>query len=137
MASRDLYHSVKHVSALDPVVLSATTNGAIVDTKGYESVTFVVQTGVATAGPDASNYITVTIQEGDSATLTDAATVTAANTLGTAPVIDAAGDASNEFRFGFLGTKRYARLVFTETGTFSAPASALAILGHPLHAPVA
>lgn len=140
---RDLHNCVKAVPALLPVAITATTSGKIIDLQGYEAVEFVVEVGIATSGLDASNKYTVTVQAGNTVndvatptTITDAATVTAAQLLGTPPTLDNAADDENVYRFGYVGDKRYVQLVFTETGTAAAPVSAVAILSCARHNPV-
>ena len=144
MASRDLASDIKVVPALLSVALSATTNGLIIDTKGFESVTFEINVGTATAGFDSSNKFVVTASAGNAVndettptSITDAATVTSADLIGTPPELDATGDDEKVYRFGYRGVKRYIRLVFTETGTAAAPISATCILSHARHLPIA
>jgi hypothetical protein len=57
---------------------NATTNGAIIDTQGFESSSSSIQSGVITDGTFTPN-----VQEGDAANLSDAATVAAGDLLGT------------------------------------------------------
>jgi uncharacterized alpha-E superfamily protein len=55
----------------------------------------------------------------------------------TARLINATTQASSAAKFGVTkGTKRYMRLVFTETGTFDGTFGALAVLSGARHAPV-
>lgn len=141
---RDLAHNVKVVQALANQQYSATTNGDIIDSKGYESLTFIISVGNNFAF-DGSNYLTFTVQEGDDSGLSDAAGIASGNYL--APqkngatwdrVLDATADGDAAFLIGVtLSAKRYYRLVMTETGTVtSAEVGAVAELGHPRHAPV-
>jgi hypothetical protein len=51
--------------------------------------------------------------------------------------MDATGDDGHVYALGVrMNTKRYKRLVPTETGTVSVVLATLAILGHPRHKPV-
>jgi hypothetical protein len=76
-------------------------------------------------------HFAVTIQEGDQANLSDAATVAAADLNGTPALASFQFDDDNETRkIGYVGNKRYVRLTITpsnNTGNFFA--SAIAILG--------
>lgn len=116
---------------------TATGNGEIIDTRGFNALTFVVQLATVTTA-DSSNYFTLTLQHGDDSGLSDAATVTAATgLLGSNLVIN---DATTQSDFvgmmGYAGNKRYVRLVATETGTASAAFSAVAVQELPHVAPV-
>lgn len=125
---RDLINGTKVTSAFNYASNTATANGTnIIDMRGFGACTFVVQVaGVTTA--DADNVFTFTIQAGDDSGLSDGATVTAATgLLGSNIVIDATGDANKVGMMGYVGGKRYCRLVATETGTASAAWSAVCI----------
>lgn len=125
---RDLINGTKATSAFDYAARTATANGTnIIDMAGFGACTFVVQVaGVTTA--DDSNYFTFTLQAGDDSGLSDGATVTAATgLLGSNIVIDNTNDANKVGMMGYVGSKRYVRLVATETGTASAAWSAVAV----------
>jgi len=127
--TRDLMSLFNAVEALAQVQLTATANGVVVDTHDYNTVAFLVQLGdIATA--DASHYFTITAEEGDAANLSDAVAIPTARRLGPALVINLTSQANSVLETGYAkGTKRYMRLVFTETGTADADVSALALLG--------
>jgi len=130
MASQDLYNELKQINALDIQTISSdtTTNGDIIDTAGYESVTFIFQTGTVTDG----DY-TVLIQDGDDSGLSDAAAVTDANLLGTesGASFTADTDDNKTSKIGYKGVKRYVRFNIVSTNTSSgAVLGAVAILGH-------
>lgn len=125
---RDQINGTKVTSAFDYAARTATANGTnIIDMQGYGACTFVVQVaGVTTA--DDSNLFTFTLQAGDDSGLSDGATVTAATgLLGSNIVIDNTNDANKVGMMGYVGSKRYVRLVATETGTASAAWSAVAV----------
>lgn len=128
---QDLHSRIKAVPVISPQALAATTNGATVDTLGYESCEFVIHVGTAFAG----GGFDVTLQESDDGSTWTA--VDAEETIGVLPSI-VATDAAKCFRVGTVGKKRYQRPVLTETGTISAGTIGVtAILGHPENAPVA
>lgn len=135
---RDKLNNQKVSKAFAYASRTATGNGEIIDTRGFGSLTFVVQLATVTTA-DSSNYFTLTLQHGDDSGLSDAATVTAATgLLGSNLVINDAGTQSDMIgMMGYAaGGKRYVRLVATETGTASAAFSAVAVQALPDVAPV-
>lgn len=140
---KNLMQDIKAISALDAVALSATTSGLVIDTQGYESLAFTLNVG-AFVTFDGTNNLTITVQEGDQANLSDAANIAAAdywdarNEAGAAwdRILDAAADDEQAYLIGVaVNAKRYKRIVVTEAGIVSVPISATAMLGHPRHAP--
>lgn len=135
MAAQDLYNCIKVAPALDVQTISTntTTAGDIIDTKGFNSVTFVFQMGTLTDGDYA-----VLIQDGDDSGLSDAAAVADTYLLGTeaGATFDADTDDNDVAKIGYIGNKRYVRLSVVSTNTSSgAVCGATCILGHPLDAP--
>jgi hypothetical protein len=140
---KHLMQDIKAISALDAVALSATTNGIVIDTQGYESLAFTINVGDF-ATFDGTNNLTITVQEGDASNLSDAANIATTDYLDARNEAGAAWDrllnGSTEDEQAYIigvavNTKRYKRIVVTEAGTVSVPISATAILGHPRHAP--
>lgn len=137
MPKFDMYNDIKELNAFDIQTVSTdtTTNGEIIDLKGYESCTFVFQTGTVTDG----DY-TVLIQEGDESNLSDAAAVADADLLGTeaAASFTADDDDNKVSKIGYIGDKRYVRFNIVSTNTSSgAVIGSVAILGHAHTKPVA
>lgn len=134
MAEYDLQAEVKSAIALAPVSIATDTStaGLIIDTLGFESVTFTMFTGVLTDG----DYVAV-LQDGDASNLSDAATVSGDDLLGTLPNFDADTDDAAVGRFGYRGKKRYVRVNVTSTNTTTgALVAILCTLGHPKTSPV-
>lgn len=134
---RDQINSTKVTSAFNYAANTATANGTnIIDMQGFGTCTFILQVaGVTTA--DATNLFTFTLQAGDASDLSDGATVTAATgLLGSNPVIDNTNDANKVAMLGYVGGKRYVRMVATETGTASAAWSAVCVQQLPETEPV-
>ncbi len=112
---------------------ATTTTGNIVDLAGYEGAEIVLETGAL-----ANGTFQAVLQEGDAANLSDAATVAAADILGSTPSFTkAANEANSAKRFGYRGTKRYIRLNIVTSGTVSGTIGAVCIRAYPRHAPVA
>jgi len=135
---RDLMNSIHTAVALAPVVATDNTAqvSAIIDTRGYDSLTFAILAGTLA---DADATFAVTMDHGDASNLSDAASVPTAEILGTLALagLTFADDAETR-KVGYLGAKRYVRLTITPTGnTGNAPLAVLAILGHPAIRPTA
>lgn len=126
---RDLYSNIGLATAILPAVKSAAADGITVDTKGYQSVAFVVTTGaIASAGDFA-----VAVQESD-ASGSGFAAADASVVDSNAPATLAA---DSTYKVGYRGNKRYCRLQFTKAGGTSIALGAVAVLGHPEVSPVA
>ena len=141
MAKKDQLSDIKELNAFDIQAISSdtTTNGDIIDTQGYESVSFVFQSGTITDG----DY-TVLIQEGDDSGLSDASAVADADLLpvGTGQEAAASFDADTDdnlvTKIGYRGSKRYVRFNVVSTNTTTGgTVGAIAILGYPHESPVA
>jgi len=135
MGLRDIGNGVSVQSSVAPAVLTATTTGATVDTKGFDSAMAVVDVGVLVDG-----VMTPTLE--DSPNDSDWTAVAAANLEGAFIVAD--GNVSPQTgvstitRVGYKGGERYLRLVFTETAASAGAAMAgTIVLGHPHQSPVA
>jgi len=131
--SKDLHSNMSAIPALAIAVISSdiTTAGITIDTKGFEGLEFVLQSGTVTDGAYA-----VSIQESDASNMSDAATVSSELILGDADF--ALADDDEVKRIGSIGKKRYQRLSITSTGTSAGGTfGAVAILGNPHTAPIA
>lgn len=133
---QDLMNNVHVKRVLSPVSVADTTAqvGQIIDRQGYDSLTYVIATGSIA---DADATFTVLLEEGDDASLTDAAAVADADLLGTEALAAFQFDDDNEVRkLGYKGVKRYTRLTITPVANASAAVlAAVAVLGHPASAP--
>lgn len=132
----DLHHNIKASVALNTTAIAAngSTDGAIIDTAGFDSLEFVIQSGALTDG----SY-TPSFTEGDDPALGDGTAVAAGDLLGTiAGATFAAGDDNTVKRIGYRGYKRYVRLTITAaTVTTGGAISAIAVQGDARHRPVA
>ena len=134
MSEYDMHNNVNGAVAMNSQSISSntTTAGEIIDTQGFESLEYLVQSGTITDGAYA-----FLLEEGDDSGLSDAAAVPAANILGDL-VGFADTDDDSVKRVGSIGKKRYQRLSLVSTGVTTGGAfSAIAVQGHPKSAPVA
>ncbi len=125
---RDALNDLKVTSAFNYAARTASANGTnIIDMQGYSACTFVVQLATVTTA-DSSNLFTFTLEHGSDSSLSDAVTVTAAlGLLGSNLVINNTNQSNMRGLMGYVGGKRYVRIVATETGTASAAFSADAV----------
>lgn len=126
---RDIYSNIGAVLALVPAVKTAAGDGVAIDTHGFGSVAFVVNTGVIAGAGDFG----VKLQESD-ASGSGFADVAADQVDSNAPATLAA---SSAYKLGYRGFKRYARISLTTAGGTSIAAGAVAVLGDAQKRPVA
>lgn len=139
---RDLYHNLKEVSVLHPVVVTATATYTDIDLAGFNSCILLIDVGVdAGSGLSSSHKLVYTLQDSaDGVTYADVETadmidLTVAS--GVVLTIDSTDEDNTLYKLGYIGGKRYLQLVGTETGTVSCPISITLIKGDPANAPVA
>lgn len=138
MAKYDLKSDVQVVRAID-ATLSGTTpsKGNVIDTLGFESITFAFQTGTVTDAGTASGFA-FEIQESD--TTADAAFTAVADDdlIGLESALTVTDDAADNVMagtIGYRGNKRYVRVVVTGTTGTNAAVNGLCIKGHPVVKP--
>lgn len=135
MSEFDLHSNVKQVVALNSqdITTNTTTVGNIIDTVGFESIEFVIQSGTITDGAYA-----LLLEQGDDSGLSDVTVVPTDLVLGVLTGFVAADDNAAK-RVGSIGKKQFQRLSIVSTGTSTGATkfSSVAILGHPKSAPVA
>jgi len=129
---QDLMNNVDIKRAISPVSVADTTAavGQIIDRQGFDSVTYLIQTGAIS---DADATFTVLLEEGDDSGLSDASGIADLDLIGTEALAGFQFDDDDETRkLGYKGNKRYTRLTITPVGNASAALfSAVAIMGHP------
>lgn len=134
---RDQMNQLAIKRAISPVSVGDNTaqTGQAVDLQGYDACTFVIATGSLA---DADATFAVEVQESDSSGSGYTA-VADANLVGTEALASFVfSDDDKCFKVGYIGSKRYVRLVITPTGNASAGLMcAVAILGHPNRSPTA
>ena len=138
---KDIYHDLLVVKTIDPVLGKTTQTGAEVDLQGFEGALMAAHVGQSGDTLSGSIKMTVSFQESDTTTSGDFANVAAADLLGGANdvVIDDSTEDEVIVTRGYLGSKRYVRILVTYDGTHTngTPISAVVIKGLPRHAPVA
>lgn len=127
---RDLLSNIAARPALTPAVKSAAGDGAAIDTNGFGSVCFVVETGAIVSVGDFG----IKVQESDTDDGGDFTDAAAAVVNSDAP---ATLEADSSYRLGYTGFKRYVRVSLTKAGGTSIAAGAVAILGNAQSRPVA
>jgi hypothetical protein len=137
---RDQMNNIHPLVAIAPVA-ARTDNTAVVssiiDTKGYDSLTWLIVTGTNT---DVNATFAVTMDEGDASDLTGSNAVAATDLVGTYALagFTFADDAETR-KIGYSGSKRYVRLTVTPSGNDSGNIflAAIALLGNPAQYPTA
>lgn len=127
---RDLYSNIGAVLALVPAVKSAAGEGPAIDTHGFGSVAFVVNTGAIVSDGDFG----VKLQESDTTDSGDFTDADASVVKSNAP---ATLEANSAYKLGYTGHKRYVRLALTKAGGTSIAAGAVAVLSDAQKRPVA
>ncbi len=108
-----------------------TIPGEIIDTSGFESIVFIIQSGSMTSG-----VYQPLLEQGDDAGLSDATVLSSDETLGELKEF-LMSNINSTLRIGSIGKSRYQRLSIVSIeaisqGTFGA----VAVLGNPHTAPV-
>lgn len=139
MPSRDLMSNITPRVAIPPVVVTDGTAqvSAAIDVLGYESCTFVIALGTLA---DVDATWSVTIKEGDTATVGSHTDVADADLIGTEALagFTFANDGATR-KVGYRGSKRYVSITIDDVTANSgaAPMCAIALLGHAKRRPVA
>lgn len=134
MAKFDLHNNIHPVPLFVPKAAVADDTAqvsAIIDTRGYGSVEFILQNG---ANADADATFAVLVEDGDASNLSDNAAVADAELLGTEALAAFTFADDGECRkIGYIGNKRYVRLTVTPTGNTGGTLflAGVAVLGHP------
>lgn len=125
MAEYDLRTGLSVTPAINPISNSAGANGVSINTKGYESVTFVAHIGAI-----ASGTIVFTVEHADDNGSGSAGTFGAVGSddiVGTFPTFNTANTSG---AVAYRGKKQWVRLVSSGTYT-TCVHSATCVLGHP------
>ena len=130
MAQKDLFNSSEIRPTIEPEVYTSTEIGIVIDTQGFESLTYLIQSGVLTTGT-----WTPLIEDADDFAFTqNVATVTSDFLLGTiAQATFIVTDDNLTKKIGVISKKRFIRLTLTGTSTPNGLIGASGLLGSPLH----
>lgn len=135
---KDLMNLIDVKRVISPVSVADTTAqvGQIIDRKGFDGLTYLIATGSIA---DADATFTVLLEEGDAASMSDAAAVADADLIGTEALAAFVFSDDDKCRkLGYKGAKRYTRLTITPVANASAALlSAMAVLSAPMLAPTA
>jgi len=133
---RDLYHNIAVVQLMAPVDITTNdTYSSIVDLQDFEQCDIIVNLGVCT-GATGNTYVTPILQDSDSLTEADFAAVGATYYLGGLTKVDDVAEDNTVQRVGYVGSKRYLRVLMDVTSTMSnVPVSITAILAGARHNP--
>lgn len=135
---KDIKNCTGVVNLLAPQDTADTdTKTSILDLAGFESALMIAHIGVIT-GVDASNYLTLKLQESATTADADFTDVAAADIEGAFTVIDSTSEDVVVQAVGYKGSKRYIRLLMDWTGTAvtAALVGAIGVVGHGRHNPV-
>ena len=139
MPNRDTKNSIQVVH-LGNLTLSGTTaaTSAWVDTRGFDSVTFVVVANTITDAGTASGGFTFDMEEGDTTASASATSVAAGEIIGSLDDLKVTDDNADDTvpgGVGYIGNKRYVRLKATGTTGTNADVSVLAVCAKAAAAP--
>ncbi len=133
---RDMLNEMDVKRVISPVSVADNTAqvGQIIDRRGFDSLCYIIATGSLA---DADATFTALLEEGDDASLSDAAAVADANLVGTEALASFIFSDDNKcFKLGYRGSKRYTRLTITPAANASAGLmAAVAILCYPAQSP--
>ena len=140
----DLKSNIKLETSLAPILKTADVNGTGIDLKGFSSAMVLVNAGAA--GDTFSSTVKTNLQiehSDDDSTYTDVTSNTdvtggTVDSSGTFMTIDADGEMGKTYGIGYVGGKRYIRVVIDIVGTHSNGSiyGAVVAKGTPRSAPV-
>lgn len=142
---RDAYHNLAIAEALAPAVYAADNTPAAIDLLGFESALLSLHIGAGGITFTGTNKIEfkLTHSDDDSAySAVEDADVIAASAVGAGGIVHAltaAHAAASITRVGYIGGKRYLKLLADFSGTHGVgtPLAAIVIKGHAQERPVA
>ena len=142
---KDLSNNISPAVSLPAAVRTAAANGTGVDLQGYESATVLVDVGAEGDTLSSSVHFEVSLEESDdNSTFTDVAQASIIDgTIASGGIFlkldgTAGGNPDSTggiFRVGYVGNKRYIRVVIAKTGTHSTgtPIGAMVVRGSARH----
>ena len=145
MAMRDLKSGLAFDEALNAIEKGSDTNCTAIDSQGFSSVVHVVNVGAPGITFSTSNKVDIELEHSDdNSTFTDVTSNTdvtggTVDSSGVFQTIDANGDCNKVYAIGYVGGKRYSRVVLNFSGTHGSNTifGVMGVKGHPLHGPAA
>ena len=139
---KDLANNILAVQSLAPAVRTADANGDGVDLQGFEGATILVDSGAEGVTLSSSVKIDFKLEDSDDdstySAVTSNSSVTdgAVDSSGIFLTLDDNAETPQISSIGYIGGKRYVRVVADFSGSHSTgtPLSALVIKSHPRHA---
>lgn len=141
---KDMHSGVKAVTAIAAATLAADNTPPAVDLQGFNAAEILLAIGAGGITFSATNKIEFVMTHSDDDSTYE--NVTVDDVLGVESVTDgivkaltAAHAAAASYRLGYVGGKRYIKLLADFSGTHGTgtPIAAVALLGQPHDAPVA
>ena len=137
---RDISNRTKAVTCQDAKVFTADTDGTTVDRLGFESVMFVINSGIEGDTLSGSVKFDFILEESTDDSTFTAVTSSTSVTEGSVDgsgiflTLDANGETPQTSQIGYIGSSRYVRVKIDATGTHSngTPISVQAVLGNPI-----
>ena len=136
---RDLKSGLALDESLNAIVKDADTNCTAIDSQGFSSVMHVVNVGAPGITFSTTHKVEIELEHSDdNATFTDVTGGTV-DSAGIFQTIDANGDCNKVYAIGYVGGKRYSRVVLNFSGTHGTGTvfGVVGVKGHPLHGPAA
>lgn len=141
---KDMHSNIEVRHVFGPVVMTADNTPAAIDRQGYESAELVIGVGIGGITFDATDKVEFTLTHSDDdSTYANVADVdmlgVSSITGGIIKSLIAAHAAAAKYRFGYVGNKRYLKLLANFSGTHvtGTPISVEWIFGNPSVAPIA
>jgi hypothetical protein len=136
------YAGLKAVQALVPILGNTTAEGTgvVVDRQGFQSALMIAEVGISGDTLSGSIYWTIAFQECDDTTPGNFTNIAAGDLDGGVNdhVINAAAEDPTTIVRGYKGSKRYLRILLTQTGTHTngTPISGVIVLKNPIYVPI-
>lgn len=119
----------------DTLAGTTASEGNIIDMQGFESLTYIVYTGIVTDAGTTSGFA-FEVQESDTTADADFTAVADADLLGDESDLTVTSDTDDEKligSIGYVGSKRYVRIVATGTTGTDAVVVVAAVKGHGIN----
>lgn len=142
MPNREMINTLSVSQVIVNAVKTSTATSSAISLAGYDAASVIFDIGNSGDTLSGSLYWTLSLTECDTSGGSYTA-VAAADIVGWSGaatyVIDAPTEDTLAVKVGYIGSKPYIKAVATATGSHSSgtPIGAIAVLGHPSHAPVA